>query len=1129
MSVFKAWSNTLLQSLELLELASSSGPAGQWFRELILAHYEDVLDGTAVEGAIENASGVWRSGRELLKLWSSEEQELNLVGLIQLLNDIEDLLEAGAELDEYLDPSKPGQLLGGLIANTLVGQHPLVGFVATLLGLIEIETYDAPAIISTDSSTGLFPLGSGASFNLDALASLLRDPKDHLIQVANRAHRRVDALTTMERLLAPVLAESFSQMGWTLSTSPPIQVPASPSFENVDVGKWSYELVSINLDTIGPINLNVGLCRQFASYGIIFQIDLNESFNINLDKFYLSLDLNNIPSIIALGSFGLLFDDTDQDFSGFITVTPSSTAYSNPLSFGIDKVFQLVFQSPALRVGVDGPDINALHAEISSRLALTLGSAESDSFLSSLLSSFSDKPVEADIALAWSPKQGVHLKGSGDLSLSLPLKLPEASPVQISGAEISLTLPQNDEPLAVHTAASLSAKLGPLSLVVERTGLTVSFDASTEGAVGAKLDVDFLPPRGVGMSIKTAVVSGGGYLYFDWAKAEYGGAVALDVGSLSLRALGIITTRLPGGQKGFSMIVVITADFKPIQLGLGFTLNGVGGLFGVNRTIEVDVLRQGLKEGVLDAVLLSEGGKPEEFIERAPELLGLLAEAFPVSKGQYLFGPIITLGWGTPTLISARLGVMVELPNPLRMVLVGTVLVQLPAPEAPVVDLRMDVLGVLEPTERRVSMDATLFDSRIGLYSVSGDMAFRMSWGDQPSFLLSIGGFHPSYEAPPALQSMRRMAISVGKGDNPRLALEAYLALTSNTVQMGARLELYASELGFAISGSLGFDTLLYLEPFSLQVDLFAKVALIREKSSTKLMTVNVEASLTGPGPWRVSGLAGFTFLGIDREIPFSKTFGTHVESEPPTVEIWPLLATALVEPKNWASQLPAASSHTPYATLEVRDREDASVLVHPSSALELRQQVLPLGLMLERFGVAIPEQDERYFEVTDVKIGGESVPYKELTSHFAPGEYLELTEQEKLSRPSFEPLSSGLAVQGFEHIVLGNSKSINLDYEQRVIDEPYASPTSDRDATLAWDTMVTFTPSSDLSGYDEPGLGVALRDGLYIIVDQRTLIESPQFAGIEDTYVKQSQRIQQLPEAQRRLLRVVPVFEAAA
>ena len=56
---------------------------------------------------------------------------------------------------------------------------------------------------------------------------------------------------------------------------------------------------------------------------------------------------------------------------------------------------------------------------------------------------------------------------------------------------------------------------------------------------------------------------------------------------IQVKAIAVITTRLPDGSSGFSMLIIITAQFDVgIQLGLGFTLNGIGGLIGINRAME---------------------------------------------------------------------------------------------------------------------------------------------------------------------------------------------------------------------------------------------------------------------------------------------------------------------------------------------------------------------------------------------------------------------------------------------------------------------------------------------------------------------------------------------------------------
>ena len=187
--------------------------------------------------------------------------------------------------------------------------------------------------------------------------------------------------------------------------------------------------------------------------------------------------------------------------------------------------------------------------------------------------------------------------------------------------------------------------------------------------------------------------------------------------------------------------------------------------------------------------------------------------------------------------------------------------------------------------------------------------------------------------------------------------------------------------------------------------------------------------------------------------------------------------------------------------------------------------------MQLERFGVAIPKQNDRYFEITDVTLGTQSTTFTSTTAHFAPGEYLELTEQQKLSRPSFERMPSGLTLEGTQGITLGNSRALSVGYEQRVIDEGYASPVNDRNEVLSWETSLaldTLGASFASTPYQEPELGVGLQDTLYVIVNRDTLELEPAFVAIQDTYIKQVQRLGGLPSSQARQLDIVLAHEAA-
>ena len=70
------------------------------------------------------------------------------------------------------------------------------------------------------------------------------------------------------------------------------------------------------------------------------------------------------------------------------------------------------------------------------------------------------------------------------------------------------------------------------------------------------------------------------------------------------------------------------------------------------------------------------------------------------------------------------------------------------------------------------------------------------------------------------------IALSLAGSETARLRLDAYLAVTSNTVQFGARADFFFGVGGFSVEGYLGFDTLFHFAPFSFIADLGASVAL---------------------------------------------------------------------------------------------------------------------------------------------------------------------------------------------------------------------------------------------------------------------------------------------------------------
>ena len=245
---------------------------------------------------------------------------------------------------------------------------------------------------------------------------------------------------------------------------------------------------------------------------------------------------------------------------------------------------------------------------------MTFSLSESDGFLSSAVS---QDQIEAlvDLRLGWTSSKGIYFHGGGGLHVTLPLHLVQG-PFQLDSLHLAFDIKEEGFDVEASTSGSLS--IGPVTVTVDRLGLlvNVSFKDGNLGFFG--LSPRFKPPTGLGVVIDTPLVVGGGYLFFDPEQAEYGGILQLEVAeTIAVKAIGLLTTRLPGGAKGYSLLILISAEgFAPIQLGLGFTLTGIGGLLGVNRTARVDVLRNGLKQGDLRLDSLSTGSHPQRPTDR---------------------------------------------------------------------------------------------------------------------------------------------------------------------------------------------------------------------------------------------------------------------------------------------------------------------------------------------------------------------------------------------------------------------------------------------------------------------------------------------------------------------------------
>ena len=697
------------------------------------------------------------------------------------------------------------------------------------------------------------------------------------------------------------------------------------------------------------------------------------------------------------------------------------------LLFGRRDGLRLTLDGVELSAGLGGPvddvELRAGLSTLGEGLSLVIPTGSGDSFVAEMVG----PGIEAGavFGLGWSSKHGITLDGSVSLSTVIVIDR-SIGPVHLQYLAIDLVLGAQSE-LALGVA--FSVVIGPITVTIDGVGLRLlaSVADDGEGLLGPfDLELAFKPPIGFGVAIDIAgVVTGGGFIRLDPESGEYSGVFEVDVLELGLTAIGMLVTPLPGHDDGWSLFISISARFPmPIQLGFGFTLNAIGALVGIHRRMDTDAIRAGLEDGSLDAILF-----PEDVVANAPTILESLGTSFPVAQGQYVFGAMLEIGW-LPPLVSGQAGVIIQLPDPLQIVIVGQVESILPHKDAPLLELRADVLGVIDLTAGTIAIDATLRDSRLVQLTLSGSMALRAALLDDPSILVSAGGFHPAFSAPPGFPSLRRMAVALNVPDILDVRLESYVAITSNTLQFGARFSFFGKAGPITAEGWAGFDTMFTLVPFEMIV--WVDFGVTIEVVGFDALAATVSLRVSGPSPWHFVGTATFTLCGLDEDFHLDEIIGAPagVDAVDP-IAVAALVRDALEDPDNWE----VVAGGNPAGVVLLAPAAEVPLL-DPGGSVQVRQQVAPLEVELDKYGEA-PISGPSTVHVSRLRLGGEDAGTTNVTDWFADGVYWDLGKSERLSAPSFEHHVAGYALAATEGTVAGAARSTVVDHDTELWDDP--------------------------------------------------------------------------------------------
>jgi hypothetical protein len=941
------------------------------------------------------------------------QPELSLESVQRLLTLGQQAFAAVRGLDAVVQSSPELTGFGRDVVDRLFGSylasaHPLLRSIAVLATVIEegAELEPRAPVIRNDLAVRQpFTLDR---FRFEHIAQLLRDPltlfrTEYGASIASSAEA-----TALAEKLFPRLHSVVTRLGLHARQSEFIadegaSAPA-PSLtiyvDDVLLGAPADAGVTVVLSPAEHGNLGL-VVMPFGT------LDLERT--LGAWQFRLALEAGT--NAFAYGSQGLKVLDapaqTSVGATASATLPPTDTGPRSVLGSATGTRLEIggIAVSAAAKFT---PERHALALDASMlKSALVIAASDGDGFLAEILPAGGLR-AEFDLGLGWSTDRGFALHGSASLEADLPVS---ASIAGLTLSGVRLALRAVDDRVGAEVSSTFSVSIGPVHARIDRVGLRgdLTFPANGGNLGAADLSLGFKAPSGVGLSIDAhGVLTGGGFLFHDPARSLYAGAMQLSLqNQLTLSAYGLITTRMPDGRPGYSMLIFITADgFKPIPLGFGFMLTSIGGMVGIHRTFDQDVLRVGLKNNILGTLLL-----PRDPVGNAMNLVQALSTAFPARRGSYLLGLIARITWFTPTLVTLDLALILEFGTRSRLLLLGRASALLPSRDNDLIRLNLDSIGVLDFDAGTLEADAVLVDSRLAQrFPITGSGALRARWSDAGNFVFAAGGLNPRFAPPTGFPSLERVTVALCSGRNPRLICESYFALTANTLQFGSRVSLYAEALGFSVSGDLAFDALITILPPHFIVDFRASVQL--KRGSHNLFKVSLDGTLEGPLPLRLAAKVRFEILWINFTVPFRFTLAGEgaARAVVPAVRLVDEVRKALADPSNWSTRRPTTLTHgVALRSIPLGTSAGAPLALDPLGQLVVNQQVAPLNTTrdVDTYGGA-PIAGDRRFNVTGRLNARAATP---VNAAFAPTRYFEMSDDDKLVAPSFESMSSGLAL----------------------------------------------------------------------------------------------------------------------
>ena len=348
-----------------------------------------------------------------------------------------------------------------------------------------------------------------------------------------------------------------------------------------------------------------------------------------------------------------------------------------------------------------------------------------------------------------------------------------------------------------------SVKVASLTVQAYELGLNVPFQRLLHPE-NWSLDLQGLA---VGFDSDTVTIAGG-LSKNPGPPVEYDGLLSADIAGRGFTVVGGYA-RPADSQGNFTSLFIFVS--LPITLGGPpfLFVTGLGGGAGYNRKlIPPSDLNQ-----IPDFFLVS-AIDDASLANNPMGALVSMGRAVPPVRGGYWLAAGVR--FNSYVVVNTVAVAYVALDRGFEVGILGLSRMQLPAPGVEIVNIELALKARYSTADQILSIQAQLTDHS-WLFSedcqLTGGFAFFI-WFAQGHFVLTMGGYHPSFQKPPEFPDVPRLGFHWQVFDGVQIKGESYFAITSSAFMCGGRLEATASLDGVRAWFTAHVDILIQWDPF---------------------------------------------------------------------------------------------------------------------------------------------------------------------------------------------------------------------------------------------------------------------------------------------------------------------------